>query len=71
MFLVPLMAILGWTALATEPVAEGVVEPGELKFPDGFKHDFGQVPCGMKVKHVFRIVNKSGVPLEIVSLRIG
>lgn len=71
MFLAPVMAVLGWTALATDPVAAGTVLVVHPMFPDGFEHDFGKVPSGVQARHVFRIVNTSKVPLEIVSLRCG
>lgn len=71
MFLVPLMAVLGWTPLASEPVAEGTPLPVNKMFPDGLDHDFGKVQRGIQARHVFRIINTSKVPLEIVSLRCG
>jgi hypothetical protein len=45
---------------------------GETKtvtmFPDGLEYDFGKVQRGTIAKHVFRVVNTSNVPLEIISL---
>jgi hypothetical protein len=45
---------------------------GETKtvtmFPDGLEYDFGKVQRGTLAKHVFRVVNTSNVPLQIVSL---
>jgi RNA polymerase sigma-70 factor (ECF subfamily) len=39
------------------------------KFPDGRKHDFGKVQHGALLKHTFRIVNTSDVPLQITAVR--
>ena len=44
-------------------------EIDEKMFPDGFAIDFGKVPRGMQVKHAFRIINTSNVPIQIVSVR--
>jgi hypothetical protein len=44
-------------------------DPTATMFPDGVKHDFGKVQYGTIVKHTFRIVNTSNVPLRILSLR--
>jgi hypothetical protein len=38
-------------------------------FPDGRVHEFGKVQPGTQARHAFRIVNTSGAPLRIVSLR--
>ena len=40
-------------------------------FPDGTEHDFGRVDIGTQCKHAFRIVNTSGVPLRILSIRVS
>jgi hypothetical protein len=40
-------------------------------FPEGLSHDFGPVECGVVLKHAFRIVNTSDVPLHIKGLRGG
>lgn len=40
-------------------------------FPDGVEYDFGKVVRGSQAEHVFRIVNRSAVPLHIVSVRRG
>jgi hypothetical protein len=46
------------------------VETDEDKmFPDGFTHDFGTVQRGTQVRHVFRVVNTTGKPLKISSVR--
>ncbi len=49
---------------AGETVATGM-------FPDGITYNFGKVPRGPLVRHSFRIVNTSSVPLEITSVRVG
>jgi hypothetical protein len=40
-------------------------------FPDGVVHNFGKVPRGTQLRHAFRTVNTSDVPLRIASLRIS
>lgn len=50
-------------------VAKLFGEIDEKMFPDGRCVDFGKVPRGMQVKHAFRIVNTSNVPIQIVSVR--
>ena len=44
-------------------------ETNATLFPDGLVHDFGKVQRGRQVRHVFRVVNLSDVPLRVVSLR--
>jgi hypothetical protein len=44
-------------------------ETNATLFPDGLVHDFGKVQRGRHVRHVFRVVNLSDVPLRVVSLR--
>jgi hypothetical protein len=39
--------------------------------PVGLVHDFGKVTKGTQCNHAFRIVNTSGVPLRIISVRRG
>jgi hypothetical protein len=39
-----------------------------MMFPDGLEYDFGKVQRGILAKHVFRVVNTSSVPLQIISL---
>jgi hypothetical protein len=34
-------------------------------FPDGVSHDFGKVKSGLELRHAFRIVNTSNIPLRI------
>jgi RNA polymerase sigma-70 factor (ECF subfamily) len=46
-------------------------ESPENKFPDGRKHDFGKVQRGALLKHTFRIVNTSDVPLQLTSVRVS
>ena len=41
----------------------------EKMFPDGLTHDFGTVQRGTQLRHTFRVVNTSSVPLRIVSVR--
>jgi hypothetical protein len=77
---VVLVALMGHVHPAAEsparPGVPGQVAPSEEKgarpaetFPDGLWHDFGIVPRGKMLKHAFRLVNTSDVPLRIVSLR--
>ncbi len=40
-----------------------------MMFPDGVEHDFGKVQRGTIVKHAFRVVNTSDVPLQIIDVR--
>lgn len=50
---------------------EGAKSLGEVigsMFPDGTHHNFGKVRLGTQVQHTFRIVNTSGVPLEIIRM---
>ncbi len=42
-----------------------------ILFPDGQEYDFGKVQRGTQLRHAFRIVNVSYMPLHIVSLRFG
>ncbi|MBI1830184.1 MAG: DUF1573 domain-containing protein [Planctomycetes bacterium] len=56
---------------AKEEPAKPIGELDDKMFPDGDAFDFGKVPRGVKVKHVFRIVNTSNVPLRIVSVRFS
>jgi hypothetical protein len=53
---------------AAEKPAEKI---DEKMFPDGYTFDFEKVPHGALVKHAFRIVNMSNVPLQIVSVRFS
>lgn len=39
------------------------------KSPLGLVHDFGKVPRGTQLRHTFRIINTSDVPLRILSAR--
>jgi hypothetical protein len=52
--------------------AMSTVLPPELApmFPNGVEHDFGTVRPGTQLRHAFRIVNTSNVPLQIISVRI-
>ena len=52
-------------------LAAPVPFPRDRRFPDGVSYDFGKVLRGTQVKHTFRVVNTSSVPLQVVSLRIG
>ena len=68
-----LMALTGsGVCLANLPEKDAenqdATKPPEM-FPDGLEHDFGKVKLGTIVTHAFRIVNTTGVPLRILSLR--
>ena len=41
------------------------------RFPDGHSHDFGKVAMGTYAKHIFRVVNVSDSPVEIVRVSRG
>jgi hypothetical protein len=64
-----IIAVVGLTTAALALAAGGMALHADKMFPDGFEHDFGKVPSGIQVKHAFRVVNTSKVPLRIVSLR--
>jgi hypothetical protein len=49
--------------------AKTLTETTAILFPDGLVHDFGKVLRGTQATHTFRIVNRSNVALQIVSLR--
>ena len=51
------------------PAEEKITQP--KMFPDGRDYDFGKVKRGPRLKHAFRIVNTSNVPLSIISIRCG
>jgi hypothetical protein len=40
-------------------------------FPDGLAHDFGNVRPGELLTHAFRVVNRSGSPLQLTSVRVS
>jgi hypothetical protein len=48
---------------------ENPAAKNERMFPDGVIHDFGPVFRGKLLRHTFRIVNTSDVPLRILSAR--
>jgi hypothetical protein len=56
-------------SFAQQPADQSKIE--ENRFPDGMTHDFGAVPCGTQLKHVFRIVNTSDVALKIEEVRVS
>ena len=70
------LLLLGGVAFGAGPsvpkTEEGVNNTAVEKvkmFPDGRTYNFGKAKRGTIVKHAFRIVNTSNVPLEILSLR--
>ncbi len=69
------LLVLGMVAFGSEPLSlptpvdEKITEP--KMFPDGRDYDFGKVKRGPLVKHAFRIVNTSNVPLSLISIRKG
>jgi hypothetical protein len=52
------------------PASRDTLRPSPM-FPDGLRHSFGIVSAGTLCKHAFRIVNTTGAPLKIVSIRIS
>jgi Protein of unknown function (DUF1573) len=46
-----------------------IVPVDRPEFPDGVVHHFGKVRRGAQLKHSFRIVNTSEVPIELVRAR--
>jgi hypothetical protein len=52
---------------------EGAAGWTELQrmFPDGRAHDFGNVRPGELLTHAFRVVNTSGSPLQLTSVRVS
>lgn len=63
--------VASWMLFTGDPVPTGEVTREATMFPDGLHHDFGKVRRGKQIRHVFRVVNTSDVPLHIVSLRCG
>ena len=62
------LLVLGLAALGAGPPT--AFTSGDAKmFPDGRHFDFGKAKAGTIVRHTFRVVNTSDVPLEIVSVR--
>jgi hypothetical protein len=62
---------VGFAADVPRTVKPVVVRKAQFDpmFPDGLVHDFGKLPRGVQARHAFRVVNTSGVPLQILSLR--
>jgi hypothetical protein len=56
---------------AAPPVSETDAKKAAEAPPFGIVHDFGKVQRGTQAEHAFRIVNTSGVPLEITSVKRG
>jgi hypothetical protein len=54
-----------------EKKANKKVDTKDDRFPDGRKHDFGQVARGTECSHSFRIVNTSNRPIKIAEIRKG
>ena len=65
------IAVLFLTCLSLAFAPAPIWRPSSSMFPDGRDYDFGKVKRGTVIKHTFRIVNTSYVPLEIVSVRSG
>ena len=67
------LLVLGLAALgAGPPVRPTAPESPDAKmFPDGRHYDFGTVKRGERPRHTFRIVNRSDVPLQLISVRTG
>jgi hypothetical protein len=62
-------AAIAWiTVLAASGAGPPALDP---MFPDGCVHDFGIVSRGPPVRHTFRVINTTGVRLEILSVRSG
>jgi hypothetical protein len=61
--------LLPHTAVAQEPQKKKNSDTKDSRFPDGHSNAFGKVAMGAYVKHTFRIVNTSDVPVEITSVR--
>jgi hypothetical protein len=57
-------------AAAPPAIARDATKP-PLALPNGNVHDFGKLLRGARAEHVFRIVNTSGAPLEITSVKRG
>lgn len=67
-----LAGLIGGICLANLPEHEGAIKEAikaDTMFPDGLTHDFGKVPFGTQLKHGFRVVNTSKVPLRLISVR--
>ncbi|MGE3803464.1 MAG: DUF1573 domain-containing protein [Gemmataceae bacterium] len=56
-------------ALVTALVLGRAMSGEQRFFPDGTRHDFGQVSFGQTVSHSFTIANTDKVPLHISSVR--
>lgn len=56
---------------AAPPASARDATKAPLTLPNGNAHDFGKVQRGALAEHVFRIVNTSGVPLKIRSVKRG
>jgi Protein of unknown function (DUF1573) len=63
------VAVASMTATRSQENKANPPETPLESSPFGMAHDFGKVPFGAKVCHVFRIVNSSGGPLRVVSVR--
>lgn len=65
------ITVLSLTCLSLAFAPAPVPRPSTSMFPDGRECDLGKVKHGTVVKHTFRIVNTSHVPLEILSVKSG
>ena len=63
------IALIFLTCLSLAFAPAPVPRPSTSMFPDGREYDLGKVKRGTIVKHTFRIVNTSYVPLEILSVK--
>ena len=67
----PILLVALSIASPPEPVSTALVyaDVDDRMFPEGREYDFGKVTRGTLVKHTFCIVNRSGIPLQITSVR--
>ena len=67
------LLVLGLAALGAGPPVRPIAPASDdaKMFPDGRHYDFGTVKSGTLPRHTFRIVNRSDVPLQLISVRTG